>query len=59
VANNIEKSAVICGINISMVISAFSYRKNLNFEQLVEKIIMDGKRSICEVKSLLKNNSQK
>jgi len=57
-ANNLEKSAVICGINISMIISAFSYRKNFNFEQLVEKILSDGKRSICEVKSLLKNNSR-
>jgi len=53
VASGTEKSAVICGINISMIISAFSYRKNLGFEELVEKILSDGKRAVCEVKSLL------
>lgn len=58
IANKIEKSAVICGVNISMVISAFAYRKTLEFNQLVEKILNDGKRSICEVKSLLKDVSE-
>ncbi len=53
VANKIEKSAVICGINLSMVVSAFSNRRNMGFDALVEKIQSDGKKSICEVKKLL------
>lgn len=53
VAEKIEKSAVICGINLSMVVSAFSNRRSMPFEALVEKIQNDGKKSICEVKGLL------
>lgn len=53
-AQKMEKSAVICGINLSMLISAFSNRKNMSFEALVEKIQHDGKRAVCEVKSLLR-----
>ncbi|MBI4655612.1 MAG: hypothetical protein HY746_02570 [Elusimicrobia bacterium] len=48
-----DKTAVICGININMMISAFAYRKTLNFENLIAKILEDGKKSICEVKRLL------
>jgi len=57
IAAKIENSAVICGINISMMISAFMNRKNMDLEKLVEKIVNDGKRSICEVKSLLKKQN--
>ncbi len=53
IVKDMPKTAVICGLNINMLTSAFSYRKNLSFEAFVEKIIADGKRSICEVKNLL------
>ena len=53
VARDIPKSAVICGVNINMMTSAFAYRKTLGFDALVEKIMVDGKKAICEVKSLL------
>jgi len=52
-AKDIEKSAVICGVNMSMLISAMNYRDNMEFSTLVDKIISDGKRSVCEVKSIL------
>ena len=52
-ARNIEKSAVICGVNINMLTSAFSYRKDMDFNGLVGKIMEDGRKAICEVKSLL------
>jgi len=58
VANKIEKSAVICGINLSMVVSAFSNRRNMGFDALVEKIQSDGKKSICEVKKLLRKENK-
>ncbi|HAH32091.1 MAG TPA: hypothetical protein DCL44_07245 [Elusimicrobia bacterium] len=53
IARDIQKSAVICGVNINMMNSAFAYRKTFEFESLVKKIMEDGKKAICEVKSLL------
>ncbi|MCX5784802.1 MAG: hypothetical protein NTX59_03860 [Elusimicrobia bacterium] len=53
IVRDIPKSAVICGVNINMMTSAFAYRKTLEFEALVKKIMEDGKKAICEVKSLL------
>jgi PTS system mannose-specific IIA component len=50
---DVPKSAVICGININMLISVFSHRKNMDFESLIGKIMEDGRKSIVEVKSLL------
>jgi len=50
---DIPNTAVICGVNINMLTSAFAYRKNLDFDRLVKKILEDGKKAICEVKGLL------
>ena len=50
---DIERSAVICGVNMSMLISAMNYRESMEFKALVDKILSDGKRAICEVKSIL------
>lgn len=52
-AKDIAKSAVVCGVNINMLTSAFAYRENMRFEELVPKILEDGRKAICEVKSLL------
>ncbi|MCM2266649.1 MAG: hypothetical protein NDI60_02620 [Elusimicrobiales bacterium] len=52
-AKDIDKCAVICGVNINMMTSAFSYRTTLDFDRLTAKIIEDGRKAICEVKSLL------
>jgi len=52
-AKDIAKSAVICGVNINMLTSAFAYRADLDFDGLVKKILEDGRKAICEVKSLL------
>ena len=52
-AKDIRKCAVICGVNINMMTSAFAYRQSLEFDKLVTKILEDGRRAICEVKSLL------
>ena len=53
IARDIEKCAVICGVNINMMTSAFAYRQSLDFDGLVAKIMADGRKAICEVKSLL------
>ena len=50
---DIPNTAVICGVNINMLTSAFSYRQDLPFDRLVDKVLEDGKKAICEVKSLL------
>ena len=52
-AKDIQKSAVICGVNINMMTSAFAYRATLDSDRLSAKIIEDGRKAICEVKSLL------
>ncbi|OGS08799.1 MAG: hypothetical protein A2270_02905 [Elusimicrobia bacterium RIFOXYA12_FULL_51_18] len=52
-AGDIAKSAVICGVNINMLTSAFAYRKDLDFDGLVKKVLEDGRKAVCEVKSLL------
>jgi len=53
IARDIEKCAVVCGVNINMMTSAFAYRQSLDFDQLVTKVMEDGRKAICEVKSLL------
>lgn len=50
---DLPRCSVICGVNVNMVISAFASRKHLSFEKLTAKIIEDGRKSICDVKSLL------
>ena len=52
-ARDVERCAVICGVNINMMTSAFAYRQSLDFDRLVAKILDDGRKAICEVKSLL------
>ena len=52
-AKDIAKSAVICGVNINMLTSAFAYRTDLDFDGLVKKVLDDGRKAVCEVKSLL------
>ena len=51
--------AVISGANLTMVITAFSYRLKLPFKELVSKITFDGKKSICEVKKLLTKSKKR
>lgn len=49
----LDNVSVISGVNLNMIISAFSYRFKLPFRELVSKVTSDGKKSICEVKKLL------
>lgn len=51
-AQNIPDSAVISGVNLNMLLAAFSYRAKLPFEELVRKLVEDGKKSVCDVKAL-------
>ncbi len=58
-AKDLSNSAVICGININMLVSAFSYRSAMSLENLANKILEDGRKSICDVKNLLLIKGQK
>jgi len=44
--------AVISGVNLNMLLAAFSYRGRLEFDALVHKVLEDGKKSVCDVKAL-------
>jgi len=50
---------IISGVNLTMIITAFSYRLKLPFKELVSKITFDGKKSICEVKKLLTKSKKR
>jgi len=52
-AGELEHSAVLSGVNLNMVLSAFSYRNKLPFDKLVAKVLEDGKKAICDVKELI------
>ncbi|MEF3280282.1 MAG: hypothetical protein K6357_04880 [Elusimicrobiota bacterium] len=52
-AKEIGKAAVICGINMPMLITALNLKDKMDFDSLIEKIMIDGRRAICEVKSIL------
>lgn len=54
-AKEMEKSFVICGLNMSMLIDAMTLREKLPLDMLVEKIMSDGRRSICEVRRIISN----
>lgn len=58
-AFEMEDSYVVCGINMSMVVSAMIWCDKLDAKELVEKIISDGKKSICEVKEFLYKKGSK
>lgn len=58
-AKNTEKSAVFCGVNLSMLLCALNYRTKMNFEQLCEKVLNEGKKSVCDVKALFAASGNK
>lgn len=48
-APNVE---LVSGVNLYMLISAFSHRGRLNLDRLVEKIVADGQKSIRDVRQM-------
>lgn len=43
---------LISGVNLYMLVCAFSHRANLPLEKLVEKVVADGQRSIRDVRQM-------
>jgi mannose/fructose-specific phosphotransferase system component IIA len=48
-APNVE---LVSGVNLYMLISAFSHRDRLTLARLVEKIVIDGQKSIRDVRQM-------
>jgi mannose/fructose/sorbose-specific phosphotransferase system IIA component len=46
------RTEMISGVNLYMVVSAFSHRDRLTLERLVEKIAADGQKSIRDVRQM-------
>lgn len=43
---------IVSGVNLTMLISAFSYRAQLPLEKLLEKILADAQRSIRDIRQM-------
>ncbi|MFI5350859.1 MAG: PTS sugar transporter subunit IIA [Elusimicrobiota bacterium] len=46
------RTEMISGVNLYMVVTAFSHRDRLPLERLVEKIVADGQKSIRDVRKM-------
>lgn len=46
------RAEMISGVNLYMLVSAFSHRDRLTLERLVDKIVIDGQKSIRDVRAM-------
>ncbi|MFA5858827.1 MAG: PTS sugar transporter subunit IIA [Elusimicrobiota bacterium] len=44
---------VVTGVNLMMLVSALNNRETMEFKQLVEKVVNDGKKNVQAMKQLL------
>lgn len=49
---------MISGVNLYMLVSAFSHRARMPLSQLVEKVIIDGQRSIRDIRQMFLTRSE-
>lgn len=49
---DLPRVEMVSGINLYMLVSAFSHRGDLPLEKLVEKVITDGQKSIRDVRQM-------
>lgn len=49
---DLPKVEMVSGINLYMLVSAFSHRGDLPLDKLVEKVIADGQKSIRDVRQM-------
>jgi mannose/fructose/sorbose-specific phosphotransferase system IIA component len=47
-----KKIEMISGVNLYMLVSAFSNRERLTLDKLVEKVVADGQKSIRDVRAM-------
>ena len=46
------KIGVVSGVNLYMLVTAFNYRSGATLEELVERMVAAGKKSISDMKSM-------
>ena len=47
-----HRTEMVSGVNLYMLVSAFSHRDRLTLERLVEKVVADGQKSIRDVRAM-------
>jgi PTS system mannose-specific IIA component len=47
---NAPRTEMVTGVNLYMLVSAFGHRTDLPLPVLVEKILADGQKSVCDVR---------
>jgi len=45
-----DNAEMVTGVNLSMLVSAFSHRRDYDLAVLVEKVLVDGQSAICDVR---------
>lgn len=53
VAKDMAGVSVISGLNLYMVVTAFSHRKTMTAAEMTDKMLADGARSIKDIKAVL------
>ena len=53
------KVSMISGVNLYMLVSAFSHRYDLPFDRLVEKILNDGQKSIRDIRQMFLSSAKR
>jgi PTS system mannose-specific IIA component len=41
---------MVTGVNLSMLVSAFGHRRDYSLPALVQKVLSDGQKSVCDVR---------
>jgi mannose/fructose-specific phosphotransferase system component IIA len=47
---NVPRVEMVTGVNLYMLISAFGHREDTPLPDLVEKVLADGQKSVCDVR---------
>ncbi len=51
-AKNLPRVEIVSGVNLYMLVSAFSHRDELPLEKLVDKVLADGQKSIRDIRQM-------
>ena len=47
---DMPQTEVISGVNLYMLVSAFTHRADCHLPELMEKVIADGQKSVCDIR---------
>ncbi len=54
-----SKVEMISGVNLNMLVCAFSHREDMTLEQLVEKLMTDGQRAVRDIRKMFVTGAAK